>query len=460
MALQPSVTPYLRKITANNVRTFAAAAKAKKAEPASSSSSSQNPYSIPREELKVSKVSDNVTAVSVETSKPLARLAVYFRAGSRYETDSTQGTVQMLRIAAGLGTGNSSQFSLTRTLEANGANLHCTTGREFVGYTVESNRDKIKAIEPFLKEIASNQVFKPWELKDNVNRLRLERDIRPPEVRILELIHKAAYRKGLGYSLYSPKWMIGNHTSEMLSNYVKSNFGEATVVAVGLPHDQVKTFASRLKLQGAGTDRTSQPSKFAGGTELRKETNSDLAYVALAVEGASIGNAKDQVASALVHRALGSGARTKRGTNAGGKLTAAVSGDVSLNAAATTFSVNYSDSGLLGVFIAATPCSVEGVTKKAAEILLTGNFSDEDVARAKTQLKNDISFTTETDAGFLEEVALQSLLTGNIQNQTEIEALIDSVTAGDLNALVKKGKLSMASFGRVANVPHIEQLKK
>jgi predicted Zn-dependent peptidase len=70
---------------------------------------------------------------------------------------------------------------------------------------------------------------------------------------------------------------------------------------------------------------------------------------------------KDLVASALVHRVLGSGARTKGGINSGGKISAAVSGDIGLKANATTFSSNYADSGLLGVFIAATPCSVEGV---------------------------------------------------------------------------------------------------
>jgi len=71
-------------------------------------------------------------------------------------------------------------------------------------------------VDKYIKELAGYQVFKPWEIKDNVNRMRLERTIRPPEVRILELIHKSAYRKGLGYSLYSPKWMIGNHSSEMV----------------------------------------------------------------------------------------------------------------------------------------------------------------------------------------------------------------------------------------------------
>lgn len=73
-------------------------------------------------------------------------------------------------------------------------------------------------------------------------------------------------------------------------------------------------------------------------------------------------NQKNFITAALVHRALGSGPRTKRGLNSGGKLSAATSGDgVSLKASSSAFSSNYSDSGILGVFITATPCTVEAV---------------------------------------------------------------------------------------------------
>lgn len=79
------------------------------------------------------------------------------------------------------------------------------------------------SVDKFLQDVAMNQVFKPWEVSDNVPRARLERSIRPPEARLMEQIHKAAFRKGLGYSLYSPKWMLGNHKSEMVCNLEESS---------------------------------------------------------------------------------------------------------------------------------------------------------------------------------------------------------------------------------------------
>jgi hypothetical protein len=59
------------------VRTFAAAAAAAP-KPAAPGGAPESQYHIPREELKVSKV-NSVTVASVETSKPLAKLAVFIR---------------------------------------------------------------------------------------------------------------------------------------------------------------------------------------------------------------------------------------------------------------------------------------------------------------------------------------------------------------------------------------------
>jgi len=94
-------------------------------------------------------------------------------------------------------------------------------------------------LEEYLIESACNQAFKPWELGDNLRRMKIERAVRPPEVRVLEMLHKAAFRKGLGYSLYSPKYMVGKHTSEMVSGeHCISYF--LSISSSHLSHDECK----------------------------------------------------------------------------------------------------------------------------------------------------------------------------------------------------------------------------
>lgn len=61
------------------------------------------------------------------------------------------------------------------------------------------------------------QVFKPWEVTDELPRLEYELASLPESTLVLELLHKAAYRTGLGYSLFAPKHQIGKINTETVS---------------------------------------------------------------------------------------------------------------------------------------------------------------------------------------------------------------------------------------------------
>ena len=141
-----------------------------------------------------------------------------------------------------------------------------------------------------------------------------------------------------------------------------------------------------------------------------------------------LSNAKAAVASAVAQRALGSAPRAKRGLPAG--RLSVLNGDQS---AVTAFSANYSDAGLLGVFVVGTPSKVGDLTRKAADTLREANVAEEDVSRAKNVLKADIGIANENEAELAEDLGLQSLLTGKAHTFAEISALIDSVTAADVN---------------------------
>ena len=57
----------------------------------------------------------------------------------------------------------------------------------------------------------ANPAFKTWELGDVTRRLGLDRLQMDPATLATELLHKAAYREGLGNSLYCPEHMVSNH---------------------------------------------------------------------------------------------------------------------------------------------------------------------------------------------------------------------------------------------------------
>lgn len=89
-----------------------------------------------------------------------------------------------MRIAAGLSTRNSSQFAIIRNIQQVGATLTATSDREVIAYTLEGTRQAVEETLPFLTDVVAQQVFKPWEISDNVPRLRLELSQRPPQVSV------------------------------------------------------------------------------------------------------------------------------------------------------------------------------------------------------------------------------------------------------------------------------------
>ena len=67
---------------------------------------------------------------------------------------------------------------------------------------------KIDALCDYLLDVVANPAFKPWELSDVTRRVGIDIAALGPAIRASELLHKAAYREGLGNSLYSPQHMV------------------------------------------------------------------------------------------------------------------------------------------------------------------------------------------------------------------------------------------------------------
>lgn len=79
------------------------------------------------------------------------------------------------------------------------------------------------------------------------------------------MLHKAAYRTGLGNSLYIAKHQLGKVSSETLQHYVKSHFisGRGAVVGLGFDQTQLLHYAESLEIENR--DTKTEPAKYKGG---------------------------------------------------------------------------------------------------------------------------------------------------------------------------------------------------
>jgi len=416
-------------------------------------------YGLPKHEPKVTTLPSGTVVASLENNSPVSRVALLFKAGSRYESANNAGASHVLRSCAGLGTNNMSSFAVTRTIQQAGGSLQAESGREHVLYSVDIARNNLDAGLEVLGNVGTQAAFKAWEVKDNVPRIKTDLALRDPTTIGLELLHTAAFRNtGLGNSIFVPSHHVGKINTDMLNGFVASTHlaSRMAVVGLGVDHDDLVKYASSLGV--AGGEGASGQASYGGG-EIRQENGAAVTVVAVAGAGASLGS-DEAAALAVAQQILGVGPGTKYGSNASSVLAKVCESSGGLGVA-SSINMNYSDAGLFGYFVMADSASVNKVVSDVHNAVQNLKVTDADVKQGKNKAKAAILMASESGAGLVEDMGLQALLTGKFANPSEAAAAVDGVTPAAVNSALQKvlgSKLSMSAVGSVSNVPYVDQL--
>ncbi|XP_047993272.1 cytochrome b-c1 complex subunit 2, mitochondrial [Leguminivora glycinivorella] len=399
---------------------------------------------------------NNTFIAALDNGSPITRVTVAFKAGARFEAPTELGLTHVLRTAAGQSTGCASGFILARKLAQHGASVTCSGDREFIYYTLEATKENLSPALECLNNLISNQEFRPWELSDNVPRLKYDIAALAPQVRAVDLLHKAAFRRGLGNSLFISPKKIGKVSSESLQHYAASTLTPArcAVAVIGESKETATMIAQALTLN-SGSEAKGDGGKYFGG-ELRKETGGELVHVALGLQGAKAGTPQS-VALAVAAKALGNGPVTKWGAD--NSILAKAIGNIGPFAAAG-FNVAYSDNGLYGAVLS-VPKDEAAQAIKAVATALRSPVSADAVAAAKAQLKVQLLSEADEGTNLAETIAAQGLQTGAARNPAELAGVVDKVTAADVTqavAAAAKSPLTMASVGNLACTPYVDEL--
>ncbi|CAD7002911.1 cytochrome b-c1 complex subunit 2, mitochondrial [Ceratitis capitata] len=410
-------------------------------------------------EVKSTVLNNKLVVATAEASLPVSRVSIIFRAGSRNESYENQGAAHLLRIAAGLSTKNSTSFAIARNIQQVGGTLSASNDRELVTYTVETTSNQIETGLRFLQDLAQ-PAFKPWELTDSVPLLRNQVAGVPPQVRAVELLHRAAFRTGLGNSIYIPKHQIGKLSSESLLHYAAGTLipSRCAVVGVGIDHNTLSGFAQNLELS-SGSGKSDSASYYGG--DARKDTAGVISHVAVAGQGGSLVNQKEALAFAVLKHAVGAGAATKRG-NINGSFGKALQGAVTdASVSLTTLNAAYADTGLFGFLVSTDVQHIGKAVEALTRALKSGSVSSNDVNRGKALLKAALLESYSTDSSLINEIGVQAVQTKQVQSIDALLAAVDGVTQQDVQEAAKKAgssKLSVGAVGNLANVPYASDL--
>ncbi|XP_051573645.1 cytochrome b-c1 complex subunit 2, mitochondrial-like [Myxocyprinus asiaticus] len=424
------------------------------------------PVLLTPQDVQVSKLPSGLLIASLENYSPVSKVAVFVKAGSRYETAENLGVTHMLRLAGNLTTKGASAFKICRGLEAVGGSLSVTSSREHMVYSVDCLRDDFDSVIEYLISVTTAPDFRPWELSDISPRVKIDKAVadQSPQIGVLEKLHEAAYKNALSNSLYCPDYMVGKIGVDHLQRFFASNYTSARMALVGLGvcHSTLKQAGEQFFSAHKGAGAPAAKAVYRGG-EMRVQNGGGLVHALVACEGALMGSAEANAFSVL-QRVLGAGPHIKRGSNITSKLSQGIAKATAQPFDATAFSATYSDSGLFGVYIISqADAAGEVINAAMAQVtaLAEGKLTADDLTRAKNQLKADYLMSLESSEGLLEELGVQVLSSGAYISPESVTQSIDAVTSSDVVNAAKKfveSKKTMSSCGHLANTPFVDEL--
>eukprot|EP01039_Chlorochromonas_danica_P007449 gene7449-8236_t len=189
------------------------------------------------------------------------------------------------------------------------------------------------------------------------------------------------------------------------------------------------------------------------------------AHIALAFEGASW-TSEYSFPLMLMQTILGSWDRTSAaGRNAGSKLAVDVA-ENDLAHSFMTFNTCYKDTGLFGIYLTAPDNKLDDAMWYTLSNLvrLTHNVTEDEVQRAKTQLKANMLIQLDSFSNIAEDIGRQMLTYGRRISNAELFARIDALTVDDVkktaNKFINDEDHALAAIGPIYELPDYNWIRR
>uniref|UniRef100_A0A5B7CH96 mitochondrial processing peptidase n=1 Tax=Davidia involucrata TaxID=16924 RepID=A0A5B7CH96_DAVIN len=399
-----------------------------------------------------------------------ATVGVWIDAGSRFETDETNGTAHFLEHMIFKGTEKRTARQLEEEIENMGGHLNAYTSREQTTYYAKvMDKDVTRALD-LLADILQNSKF-------DENRITRERDVILREMEevggqteevIFDHLHATAFQyTPLGRTILGPAENIKTITKNNLQDYISKHYTASRMVIAAsgaVKHEdiveQVKKLFSRLSTDPTTTSQlvAKEPAIFTGSEVRIIDDDMPLAQFAVAFNGASWTD-PDSIALMVMQTMLGSWNKNAGGGKHMGSELAQRVGINEIAESMMAFNTNYKDTGLFGIYAIAKPDCLDDLAWAIMYEIskLCYRVSEADVTRARNQLKSSLMLHIDGTSPVAEDIGRQLITYGRRIPFAELFARIDAVDASTVkrvaNRFIFDRDPAIAAMGPIQGLP-------
>lgn len=418
-------------------------------------------------ETRITTLANGLRVASEDYGLPTCTVGIWIDAGSRFETERTNGTAHFLEHMAFKGTKRRTQQDLELEVENMGAHLNAYTSREQTVYYAKAfSKDLPKAVD-ILSDILQNSTLGEAEIERERNVIL--REMQEVETNLQEVVfdhlHATAYQgTSLGRTILGPTENIKSITAKDLRDYINTHYKAPRMVlaaAGGVNHDELVKYAEQhfgsLKSDSNVAVPEFKPCRFTGSEVRVRDDDIRLAHVAISVEGTSWSDA-DTIPLMVASTVLGSWDRSMAsGGNIGSRL-AQAAGKYNLCHSFQAFNTCYADTGLWGMYFVTDRNKIDDflLNLQGEWMRLCTSVTESDVARAKNLLRTNMLLQLDGSTPICEEIGRQLLVYNRRLPLQELEQRIDAVNANVIRNVCMKHIYDKCPA--IAGVGPVEQL--
>ena len=385
-------------------------------------------------------------------------MGAWIRHGSRHELPEVNGISHFIEHMVFKGTKSRTAQRIAREVDAIGGNLDAFTGKETICFNVKSLADHVPIALDVLADLVLNPVFASLEIERErgviLEEIKIDED--NPDVLVHELFTQNFWKDHpLGKPILGTTKTVGRLDQLKLIDYHTGRFrgGNMVFSAAGdLEHDQfVEAVAQKFTGLPPGEALHEMQAPLASARILLQNKKSlEQVQLCLGVPAPPITD-DNRYATLILNTVLGGGMssrlfqtiREERG------MAYAIYSDLS----------PYSDTGSLCVYAGTSANkALECVDLILAEFrnLKEVSLSDEELTRAKDQLKGNILMGLESSNSRMANLARQEMYFHQFYTAEEVIVRIEAVTAEQIQTMAQRlfvpDRIAITLLGRLSGI--------
>lgn len=371
-----------------------------------------------------------------------AAFAIAVDVGARHEDANEGGLSHMLEHMAFKGTATMNAKQIAEAFDLMGGNVNAYTSHEHTVYYAKVLKEYASDALRLLCEIVSGSTFDENELERErqvvLQEIAMHHDT--PDDLVFDLYQEMAFQgQPLALSILGKPERVASFTREDMISYTKKHYQPNRLVLAGAGAvDHEATLAIAKEFFGAAKNAAHKPvqqnAQYKGG---EKTLEKDLEQVQLVLGFPGLASPHPDYYALQVFATILGGGMSSR-------LFQEIRENRGLAYSVSAFATGYQDTGLLGIYAGTTVEHLSELTGALKEVLgeMKKGVSDEELLRAKNQLKAGTVMTRENCGSIAEWIARHLHVYGEYRNVDMLVHEIERVTKADM---VRMAELALST---------------